>query len=92
MNPSQLGRFLSITMLLLGLGGAIYSAVEWMHAPAASSTKYEILFVMWLVLGIGWGVRLLPNGPRDSLKAHERDRATAQKNEGTPPKTEGNQQ
>jgi hypothetical protein len=79
MNPSQLGRLLSITMLLLGLGGAIYSAVEWMHASASSSTKYEILFVMWLVLGIGWGVRLLPNGSRDSLKAHERDRGATPK-------------
>jgi len=64
MKPAQLARMLSITMLLLGLGGAIYSAVEWTHAPSSSSLKYEILFVMWLVLGIGWGSRLLPNGPR----------------------------
>jgi len=71
-KPAQLSRILSIAMLLLGLGGAIYSAFEWTHAPAAAVTKYEILFVMWLVLGIGWGSRLLPNGPTKVQKDDER--------------------
>jgi len=63
---------LSITMLAFGLSGAIYSAIEWRRGPASSSVKYEILFVMWLALGIGWGSRLLPEGGRgrhDAVKA-----------------------
>ena len=61
MKSSRLSRMLSLAMFTLGLGGAIYSAIEWRRGPASSSVKYEILFVMWLVLGIGWGSRLLPN-------------------------------
>ncbi|MGH9513735.1 MAG: hypothetical protein ACRD2U_16520 [Terriglobales bacterium] len=64
MTHAQLSRNLSIAMLALGLGGAIYSGVQWMHASASNSLKYVILFVMWLVLGIGWGSRLLPNRPK----------------------------
>ena len=51
-----------MTMSTLGLCGAIYSAIEWIRGPASSSVKYEILLVMWLALGIGWGSRLLPEG------------------------------
>jgi len=72
MMPSRLSRILSITMSALGLSGAVYSAIEWRLGPASSSVKYEILFVMWLALGIGWGSRLLPEGGRgrrDAAKA-----------------------
>lgn len=51
-------------MSAFGLGGAIYSAIQWARGPASSSVKYEILLVMWLALGIGWGSRLLPDGTR----------------------------
>jgi hypothetical protein len=64
MKPSRLSRVLSIAMLAFGLGGAIYSAIQWTRGPASSSVKYEILLVMWLALGIGWGSRLLPDGTR----------------------------
>ena len=73
MKVSQPGRMLSVAMLVLGLGGAIYSALEWTHAPSSSSLKYEVLFVMWLVLGIGWGSRLLSNGPGELRNAGERE-------------------
>jgi hypothetical protein len=49
-------------MLTIGLGGAVYSVIEWIRGPASNSVKYEILLVMWLALGIGWGSRLLPDG------------------------------
>jgi hypothetical protein len=68
MKPAELSRILSVGMLMLGLGGAIYSAFEWIHAPASISLKYVILFVMWLVLAIGWGSRLIPDGTRESRK------------------------
>jgi len=71
MKPSRPSRVLSVTMLACGLGGAIYSAIQWARGPASSSVKYEILLVMWLALGIGWGSRLLPEGVvkrRDAAK------------------------
>ena len=58
-------------MLVFGLGGAIYSAIQWMRGPASSSVKYEILLVMWLALGIGWGSRLLPEGRVERRNAAE---------------------
>jgi len=79
MKQSPSGRVLSIAMLLLGLGGASYSAFERIYAPSASSLKYEVLFVMWLVLGIGWGSRLLPNGPGESRKTPKKDRSDTSK-------------
>ncbi|MFI5071077.1 MAG: hypothetical protein ACHP8A_09315 [Terriglobales bacterium] len=81
MKQSQSGRVLSIAMLLLGLGGASYNAFERIYAPGASALKYEVLFVMWLVLGIGWGSRLLPNGPGESRKTNKTNRASASKTE-----------
>ena len=79
MKQSPSGRVLSIAMLLLGLGGASYSAFERIYAPGASSLKYEVLFVMWLVLGVGWGSRLLPNGPGEGRKPDKTNRANAAK-------------
>ncbi len=79
MKQSQSGRVLSIAMLLLGLGGAAYNAFERIYAPGASSLKYEVLFVMWLVLGIGWGSRLLPNGPGEGRKNGKTNRIDATK-------------
>jgi hypothetical protein len=69
MKATQLSRVFSITMSALGLCGAIYSAIEWIRGPASSSVKYEILLVMWLALGIGWGSRLLPDGNRNRRDA-----------------------
>jgi hypothetical protein len=71
MKPPRLSRVFSITMSALGLCGALYSAIEWIRGPASNSVKYEILLVMWLALGIGWGSRLLPEGAvrrRDAAK------------------------
>ncbi len=73
MNGSQSSRGLSLVMSVFGFGGAIYSVFERIHAPGSNSLKYEILFVMWLVLGIGWGSRLLSNGPGESRKASGRE-------------------
>jgi hypothetical protein len=71
MKPSQLSRRLSMAMSTIGLGGALYSAIEWIRGPATNSVKYEILFVMWLALGIGWGSRLLPERRGERRQAAE---------------------
>ena len=68
MKSSSRGGVFSVAMTVLGLGGAVYSAIEWMHSSSSTSTRYEILFVMWLVLAVGWGSKLLANGPRESKK------------------------